>query len=59
MRRTAVEIPLPNEAALLDILKINSTRITKRGDIDYESVGEASGGVQWSGFEKYLYRRVF
>jgi len=33
-----IEIPLPNEAQRLDILKIHSNPITKKGDIDLESV---------------------
>jgi len=33
-----IEIPLPNEAQRLDILKIHSKPITKKGDIDFESV---------------------
>jgi len=33
-----IEIPLPNEAARLEILKIHAQSITKRGDIDYESI---------------------
>ena len=33
-----IEIPLPNEAQRLDILKIHSAPITKKGDIDFESV---------------------
>ena len=33
-----IEIPLPNETARLDILKIHAMSITKKGDIDYESV---------------------
>merc|ERR1712203_1279023 len=33
-----VEIPLPNEQARVDILKIHSDKITKHGDIDWESV---------------------
>merc|ERR1711988_1506907 len=33
-----VEIPLPNEQARLDILKIHSNPITKHGDIDWEAV---------------------
>eukprot|EP01038_Epipyxis_sp_PR26KG_P009814 gene9814-13207_t len=39
-----IEIPLPNEASRLDILKIHSARITKRGDIDYESVVKLADG---------------
>jgi len=33
-----IEIPLPNEGARVDILKIHSKSITKKGDIDYEAV---------------------
>uniref|UniRef100_A0A061S9H5 26S proteasome regulatory subunit T4 n=1 Tax=Tetraselmis sp. GSL018 TaxID=582737 RepID=A0A061S9H5_9CHLO len=33
-----VEIPLPNEQARMDILKIHAAGITKHGDIDYEAV---------------------
>ena len=36
-------IPLPNDAARLDILKIHSTPVAKRGDIDYESVVKLTG----------------
>ena len=32
-----IEIPLPNEANRLDILKIHSKGITKHGEIDYEA----------------------
>lgn len=32
-----IEIPLPNEQARLEILKIHSAKITKHGDIDYEA----------------------
>ena len=32
-----IEIPLPNEASRLDILKIHSKKITKHGEIDYEA----------------------
>eukprot|EP00607_Mallomonas_marina_P008286 CAMPEP_0182418438 /NCGR_PEP_ID=MMETSP1167-20130531/2872_1 /TAXON_ID=2988 /ORGANISM="Mallomonas Sp, Strain CCMP3275" /LENGTH=390 /DNA_ID=CAMNT_0024592649 /DNA_START=204 /DNA_END=1376 /DNA_ORIENTATION=- len=39
-----IEIPLPNEAARLDILKIHANTITKRGDIDYESVVKLADG---------------
>lgn len=39
-----IEIPLPNEASRLDILKIHSSNITKRGDIDYESVVKLADG---------------
>jgi 26S proteasome regulatory subunit T4 len=33
-----VEIPLPNEQARLEILKIHSNPITKHGDIDWEAI---------------------
>jgi len=33
-----VEIPLPNEQARIDILKIHANPITKHGNIDYEAV---------------------
>eukprot|EP00742_Colponemidia_sp_Colp-10_P002548 GILJ01002723.1.p1 GENE.GILJ01002723.1~~GILJ01002723.1.p1 ORF type:complete len:394 (+),score=67.56 GILJ01002723.1:75-1256(+) len=33
-----VEIPLPNEGARADILKIHAAPITKHGDIDYDAV---------------------
>merc|ERR1712072_1103276 len=32
-----IEIPLPNEASRLDILKIHSQKITKHGEIDHEA----------------------
>jgi 26S proteasome regulatory subunit T4 len=31
-----IEIPLPNEQARMEILKIHAVNITKHGDIDYE-----------------------
>ena len=39
-----IEIPLPNEASRLEILKIHASSITKRGDIDYESVVRLADG---------------
>lgn len=33
-----VEIPLPNEMARMEILKIHASNITKHGEIDYEAV---------------------
>lgn len=39
-----IEIPLPNDAARLDILKIHSKNISKRGDIDYEAVCKLADG---------------
>jgi len=39
-----IEIPLPNEAGRLDVLKIHAAPIKKHGDIDYESVVKLSDG---------------
>jgi len=39
-----IEIPLPNEAARLDIIKIHSRPITKHGEIDYEAIVKLSDG---------------
>lgn len=33
-----IEIPLPNEAGRLDILKIHSHKIAKKGDFDWEAI---------------------
>jgi 26S proteasome regulatory subunit T4 len=35
-----VEIPLPNELARLDILKIHARKITTKGDVDFEGVAK-------------------
>merc|ERR1712088_671752 len=40
-----VEIPLPNEQARVDILKIHSDKITKHGDIDFEAIVKLSDGL--------------
>eukprot|EP00903_Cladosiphon_okamuranus_P019691 g18095.t1 len=39
-----IEIPLPNETSRLDIIKIHSAAITKRGEIDFESVVKLADG---------------
>ncbi|CAM9601609.1 unnamed protein product [Ectocarpus fasciculatus] len=39
-----IEIPLPNETSRLDIIKIHSAPITKRGEIDFESVVKLADG---------------
>lgn len=39
-----IEIPLPNQNSRLEILKIHAGNITKRGDIDYESVVRLADG---------------
>merc|ERR1719197_1307431 len=40
-----IEIPEPNETQRLEILKIHAAGITKRGDIDYESVVKLADGL--------------
>ncbi len=39
-----IEIPLPNEASRLEILKIHAGSVTKRGDVDYDSVVKLAEG---------------
>jgi len=39
-----IEIPLPNEQARLEILKIHAAPVNKHGDIDYEAVVKLSDG---------------
>jgi len=39
-----VEIPLPNEAARTDIIKIHASSITKHGEIDFEAIVKLSDG---------------
>ena len=40
-----IEIPEPNETQRLEILKIHSQSITKRGNIDWESVVKLADGL--------------
>ena len=40
-----IEIPEPNETQRLEILKIHSASITKRGDIDFESIVKLADGL--------------
>lgn len=37
-----IEIPLPNEQARLEILKIHSLPIAKHGEMDYEAIVKLS-----------------
>jgi len=39
-----IEIPLPNESSRIHILKIHASKLTKKGDIDYEAVVKLSDG---------------
>ncbi len=51
-----VEIPLPNEMARMEILKIHASNITKHGEIDYEAVVKlvGGGGALFGGRERRL-----
>lgn len=35
-----IEIPLPNEAGRVEVLKIHASKINKHGDIDYEAIAK-------------------
>mmetsp|Transcript_4625 Transcript_4625/g.15957 ORF Transcript_4625/g.15957 Transcript_4625/m.15957 type:complete len:397 (+) Transcript_4625:24-1214(+) len=39
-----IEIPLPNEQARIDILKIHASKIAKKGEIDYEQIIKLAEG---------------
>ena len=39
-----VEIPLPNESARFDIIKIHASKLTKHGEIDYDALVRLSDG---------------
>ena len=39
-----IEIPLPNESGRIDILKIHSKPMTKKGEIEFESLGKITDG---------------
>ena len=39
-----IEIPLPNESARVDILRIHATNMTKKGEIEYEALGKLTDG---------------
>ena len=38
-----IEVPLPNEQAHLDILKIHAAPVNKSDDIDYEAIVKVGG----------------
>jgi 26S proteasome regulatory subunit T4 len=40
-----IEVPLPNEQARLEILKIHAGPVNKHGDIDYEAIVKVRLGV--------------
>ena len=39
-----IEIPLPNESGRIDILKIHSKPMTKKGEIEFEALGKITDG---------------
>jgi len=39
-----IEIPLPNEQARIDVLKIHAAPITKHGDIDWDAIVKLTDG---------------
>jgi len=39
-----IEIPLPNEAARLEIIKIHAMNVSRHGDIDYETIVKLTDG---------------
>ena len=39
-----IEIPLPNDASRMDILKIHASKIQTRGEIDFEAIVKLSDG---------------
>lgn len=41
-----IEIPLPNETSRLEILKIHASKVTKHGEIDYESCAKLAEGLK-------------
>ena len=40
-----IEIPLPNEAGRLEVLKIHASAVQKDGEVDFESVVKMSDGL--------------
>ncbi len=44
-----IEIPLPNEVARMEIMKIHAAPIRKSGEIDYEAVVKLSEGFNGAG----------
>ena len=44
-----IEIPLPNEVARMEILRIHANPIRKTGEIDYEAIVKLSEGFNGAG----------
>lgn len=49
-----IEVPLPNEQARLEILKIHAGPVNKGGEIDYEAIVKASC-LSESGSESHIH----
>ena len=56
-----IEVPLPNEQARLDILKIHAAPVNKGGDIDYEAIVKVSIFFQFFLFtsDSRLFKKSF
>ena len=52
------EIPLPNEQARVDILKIHSLNVPKHGDIDWEAVVKLTDGFNEADMRKIVNQAV-
>jgi SpoVK/Ycf46/Vps4 family AAA+-type ATPase len=56
-----IEIPLPNETSRLEILKIHASKVTKHGEIDYEScakLAEVRANRAHLFFSHFLFRAL-
>ena len=51
-----IEIPLPNEQARLEILKIHAQPVNKSGEIDYEAIVKVRASVV-NVYKYWIYRR--
>ena len=49
-----IEIPLPNEQARLEILKIHSQPVNKSREIDYKAIVKLSDGFNWADFRNVV-----
>lgn len=54
-----IEIPLPNEQARLEILKIHAQPVNKSGEIDYEAIVKVRASVvsvlRWSVYRRWAF----
>ena len=54
-----IEIPLPNEASRMDIVKIHASKINTQGEIDYESIVKLSDGFNGADLRNVCRRQAF